>query len=201
MTQKTYFKDKSVDLPYDGSQNNRKTSQIRTVCIQLSFNLKYINNGGCGIFAVMLDSIFNGGVAQLRFLRNIDPYDIYGFDTNIHEFFLKDSLCYDAYATCRLDTLFRKKRIKRIISMEALVYHQKPHQCFLIKRDCQSILNDYIDGHYNPRFANRYQMGILFNNYEKVIEHLPQNMKSQVNFSMVNKILDYSKPIIYSLVA
>lgn len=192
---------KSLELPNNGSLNNPKLAQKIKVARHLSKGLPYINSGGCGIFASMLDSIFNGDIIQLRLIRREYLFEIKQYDMNLHEILLKDGICYDAFNACSLSTLLKLKNIKSIITMEKLSHQTKPNRFFLIKRNSQSIIDDYKEGLYNPFFANREKMTCLFKNYQEVLDSLPRGIKLNVNPLKVKTIEDSYYPIMKSIAA
>lgn len=201
MNTNNILKDKSIELPNDRSLNNPKSSKIVRVARQLSEGLSNVNKGGCGIFASMLDSIFNGEIVQLRFISKEFLYEMGQYDNDWHEVLIKDGICYDAYFACTKANLLRMKNIKSIITMEKLDYQIKPNKFFLIKRNSQCIIDDYRKGQYNQFFANRRKMQILFHNYEKVLSSPPKGTGSGINHSKVKTILDSYNSIMAKLAA
>ena len=195
------FKGKTYELPKDSSSHNLQTFQIIRVCRALSHGLPTINNGGCGMFAIMLDSIFNGSIAKLELLGKVNKYDGTFQGENFHEIFIKGNFCYDAYDVCTITTLFREKGIKRIMTSEEMYYRAKPNRFFLIKRTPDIVLRDYFNDTYNPDFANRRKMNQLFGNYKYVISSLPVNLKAQCRYENVSKIINCSNDLILSLAA
>jgi len=201
MCNNNFLNVKSLELPNDGSLNNPKSTKIVKVAHQLSTGLYNINQGGCGIFASMLDSIFDGDIVQLRFIRKEYLYDIGQYDLSWHEVLLKDGFCYDAYNACTEATLFRIKKIKGIITMEKLNYQTKPNKFFLIKRNNLCIIDDYQKDQYNPVFANRRKMEILFKNYVEVLNSPPKGVRSGINHSKAETILNSYSRIMEKLAA
>ena len=196
-----FLNDKSYELPNDGSLNNPKSAKIVKVAHQLSDGLSSINQGGCGIFASMLDSIFNGELIQLRFIERDNMHIKSMYDMDWHEVLLKDGICYDAYNACTIGTLLRMKKIDGIINEEKLKHLIKPNKFFLIKRNSQWIIDDYQKNIYNPFFANRRKMPILFQNYVNVLNSPPRGVGSGINLSKVNIIIDSYIPIMGRLAA
>ncbi len=198
------LKDKSFYFPNDGSNLNVNTHRIIKVCNQLSNNLNAINQGGCGMFAVMLDSIFNGKIIRLiRVGKQIPSQKIndLGYETDFHEFFLKDGICYDAYQVCRIENLKRLKSVDEIISTKKFDRIIKPNRFYLIDRSPDKIINDYQNVIYNLTFANSYKMNILYANYANVLRLLPTKIKQQTDVEKINQITLNCHQVISSLAA
>jgi len=197
----SYLKNKSLELPNDGSQYSYEALQIRNISNQLSVGLKYINCGGCGMFAIMLDSIFNGSIVQLRHFLKENRFERFGYESHMHEFLIKEGFCHDALDTCNLDTLFRVKKLKEIITTEKIEYKRGSHRFLLIDRNPQSILDEYQKRGYNQTFANKRFMSVLYANYVQVLKSLPDELEDKLDLMKVNNIINHYEPVIMSLAA
>lgn len=201
MLTNSFIKDKSFQLPIDGSANNPKASMIIEVCQQLSNGLSMVNCGGCGMFAVMLDSLFKGLIGQLLYIRKENLLYENGYESDWHEIFIHDGFCFDAQRSCAHSTLFRYKHIKEIITKEKSQYELKPKRFFLIKRNAADIFKDYQTGSYYSVFANQTKMGMLFHNYQKVIDSLTTKLKSDCDQTKIRFIIDNYESLLMSLAA
>jgi len=201
MLTNSFIKDKSFQLPNDGSANNPKTSMIIEVCQQLSNGLSTVNRGGCGMFAVMLDSLFKGLIGQLLYIRKENQLYENGYESDWHEIFIHDGFCFDAYSTCTHATLLRYKNIKQIITKEKSQYQLKPKRFLLIKRNAADIFKDYQTGSYYLMFANRTKMDILIHNYQKVIDSFPTQLQSECDQTKIKFIIDNYESLLMSLAA
>lgn len=201
MLNNTFLKDKSFQLPIDGSENNIKTAKIRKVCEKLSTDIYDINQGGCGMFAVMLDSLFSGMIVKLLYINKINPYTYLGCKFGWHELFIHDGFCFDAFETCTSSSLFRQKQIKRIITDEEAKYQIRPKRFLLIKRSTDVVFADYQNKWYNPWFANRTKMQILFNNYRQVIKTSSIKTMSESDQTKIRFILNNYNSLTRSLAA
>jgi hypothetical protein len=175
--------DEDYSLVDDGSKKLKKTQLIAQTAKELTKELQLVNRGGCAMVATMLDSLFDGQICAITYESE------YGEIARPHLFFLCDGYCYDSEHVSSYHSIAKKFDSDFPISKEKFGYCAKPNHLYIVKGSPQEVFYDYGMTHYNPLFANRFAMKMLYDNYKQIIKNLSKYQAIKPNMTKVNLII------------
>jgi hypothetical protein len=164
------LKNYSDTLPYENNITDQKAIEIREIANRLRGNVKNINSGGCGWFAILLQDIKGGDIYHYNLLVKRNGKYI-PFDD--HEILIVDDYCYDSEGVIRESTL---REIKQpIFKAESIIeVHRRglKESYYLFKVTKENILLRYEEGTYLSPLFSEYDIKELQRNAASILKEL-----------------------------
>jgi len=157
-------------LPYENNITDPNVVEIRKIANRIRGNVKNINSGGCGWFAILLQDIKGGDIYHFNLLVKRNGKYI-PFDD--HEILIIGNYCYDSEGVFRESTLRAVKqpifKAKSIIEIHSRGLKES---YYLFKVTRENILHRYDQGAYLSALFSENDIKELQRNAASILKEL-----------------------------
>ena len=126
--------------------NDPEVLRIKLIALQIREGVQNVNGGGCGLFALLLQSFVGGDIYHICLSFKLNgEFPFYGD----HDFLIKNGICYDADGACRESTLIRYKQPMRRVTSEKALRRTNPKTTYcLYNVTKEEVIENYKNGEY-----------------------------------------------------